>query len=271
LRLARLRIAAHRVRFLRAREQIAARHLRGAGLEIGALHLPLGVPAGVIVRYVDGWTATQLRAQYPELADWRIVETDILDDATRLATIPDASQDFVIANHFLEHAEDPIGALGVMLRVTRPGGIVFLVVPDKRHSFDHRRPVTTLEHLARDHAEGPEWSRAAHYAEFARLVEGVDEADLDAHVAAKLDEHPHIHFHVFTYATLVGFLAATSPELGFEIVETTRRRYESIVVLRRSRRLLPVPGGAEEVSRAEAEHAGEHRAEPGDEARREQR
>ena len=36
---------------------------------------------------------------------------DVVDDAQTLATFPDESVDFVIANHVLEHLEDPIGAL----------------------------------------------------------------------------------------------------------------------------------------------------------------
>jgi predicted SAM-dependent methyltransferase len=61
--------------------------------------------------------------------------------------------------HVVEHLEDPIGALKHMLRVTRPGGIVLLTLPDGRHRFDARRARTTVEHLLRDHEEGPHASR----------------------------------------------------------------------------------------------------------------
>jgi predicted SAM-dependent methyltransferase len=55
---------------------------------------------------------------------------DVVDDDERVSTIGDATQDLVIANHFLEHYEDPLGALGIMIRVLRPGGVLYLAVPD---------------------------------------------------------------------------------------------------------------------------------------------
>ena len=39
------------------------------------------------------------------------VPVGCIDDGERLGKIADASQDFVIANHFLEHCQDPILAL----------------------------------------------------------------------------------------------------------------------------------------------------------------
>jgi predicted SAM-dependent methyltransferase len=219
---------------LRVREQIARRHLRGHGIEIGALSHPLRMPRGASVDYVDKWSGEELRAQYPDLADEKIVAPDIVDDATRLATIPDSSQDFVVANHFLEHCEDTVGALKTFLRVTRPGGVVFVAVPDKRRTFDAARPTTPLEHVLRDHELGPEVSRVQHYEEFARLVEGVPDDALPGHVVDALEnEQYHMHFHVWTHETFLQLLDALRERLGFELVEERSHAHESIVVLRR--------------------------------------
>jgi predicted SAM-dependent methyltransferase len=79
----------------------------------------------------------------------------VVDDGARLASFADASQDFVIANHMLEHVEDPIAALEHQLRVLKPGGILYLTLPDARHSFDSPRQRTTVEHLLRDHHDSP--------------------------------------------------------------------------------------------------------------------
>ena len=95
----------------RVRRQLARRFLRGDGLEIGALNLPLWMPRGARVRYVDRKPLEGLRAEYPEWAAWDIVAPDVVADGETLAGIPDASADFVVANHFLEHTEDPIGTL----------------------------------------------------------------------------------------------------------------------------------------------------------------
>ena len=49
----------------RARMRLARRFLHGEGLEIGALHLPLPVPRGARVRYVDRMDRDALVREYP--------------------------------------------------------------------------------------------------------------------------------------------------------------------------------------------------------------
>jgi SAM-dependent methyltransferase len=216
------------------REAIAALFLDGEGIEIGALHKPLAVPPRARVRYVDRMDVAALRRQYVELAELPLVEVDILDDGERLATIADGSQAFVIANHFLEHCQDPIGALGHLLRVTRPGGAVYLAVPDKRHCFDRDRPLTTLEHLRRDHEEGPAWSKRQHFEEWCRLVNRrptEDEVQREADHLIAMDYS--IHYHVWTASTLLAFLAALAGDLSFEVALFSAQSEENIVVLRR--------------------------------------
>jgi SAM-dependent methyltransferase len=137
-------------RVVSRRRRIAKRYLSGEGIEIGALHNPLPVPRSARVRYVDRLPVSELRAQYPELEQEPLVQVDILDDGERLAMIADSSIDFVIANHFLEHTQDPVGTLLNAFRVLRPEGILYLAVPDKRHTFDRDRAVTPLGHVLRD-------------------------------------------------------------------------------------------------------------------------
>lgn len=218
----------------RRRREIAGRYLLGNGIEIGALHNPLDVPHSAHVRYVDHLPVDELRRHYPELASAPLVDVDVVDDGERLATIGDATQDFVIANHFLEHCEDPLGAIGNMIRVLRPGGVLYLAVPDKRYTFDAARPVTPAEHVLRDHREGPEGSRRAHYEEWARLVDKVDEPE--AHATALLDRGYSIHFHAWTQAELLELLrtAAAELELDFDIELMLKNRHEVIFVLRRN-------------------------------------
>src|SRR5215510_2466385 len=110
------------------RELIAEAYLTGLGIEIGALHNPLKVPSAATVRYVDRLSALDLREQYPELADQELVNVDIRADGELLETIPDSSQDFVIANHFVEHCQDTIGAILNMLIVLKPTGVLYLAL-----------------------------------------------------------------------------------------------------------------------------------------------
>ncbi len=216
------------------RRRIANRYLRGEGLEIGALHRPLPVPAGARVRYVDRMDVEGLREHYPDLAP-ELVRVDVVDDGETLASQPDASADFIIANHFIEHTEDPLGTLANHLRVLRPGGILYLAVPDRRRTFDAERPPTPLEHLIRDHEEGPAGSRAGHQEEWARLVEHVPPAAVPARVAALERDDYSIHFHVWAPDEFHELLehARFVEKLPFR-VETRRSNHrEFITVLRR--------------------------------------
>jgi SAM-dependent methyltransferase len=43
---------------------------------------------------------------------------------------PDGAYGLVVANHVLEHVEDDVAALAELDRITAPGGVVFLSVPD---------------------------------------------------------------------------------------------------------------------------------------------
>jgi SAM-dependent methyltransferase len=216
---------------------VADRHLRGRGLEIGALQDPMPLPRGARARYVDIATTAELRAMHPWKARRHLVEVDVVDDGERLATIGDATQDFVVANHFFEHCEDPIGTLRNLLRVVRHGGCVYLSVPDKRHVFDRDRPATTLEHLERDHEHGPAVSRHAHYDEVVRLAAKVQgEAAIAARVAELEQQHFRIHFHCWSQTELLQLLCALQARPGFprfDVVEFVANEREMIVVLKR--------------------------------------
>ena len=229
------KLAADRFGATFGRDAIARRFVTGSGIEIGALHNPLRVPRGVDVRYVDRMTVPELRKQYPELEGERLVEVGVIDDGERLESIADGSQDFVVANHFLEHSQDPLGALENMFRVLRDGGILFIAVPDKRFTFDVKRPPTPLEHVLRDHREGPEQSRREHFEEWARLVDDTPEPEVEARVELLLAIDYSIHFHAWTQADALELLVALQRELGiaYDLEVAVRNGHENVFVLRK--------------------------------------
>ena len=59
----------------------------------------------------------------------------------------DNTWDFVLASHVIEHFYDPISAIEEWLRVVKPGGFVFMVVPYRDRIFDRDRPITTIAEL----------------------------------------------------------------------------------------------------------------------------
>ena len=233
--LTRARSAPRTIRFRVRRRRLARRHLHGRGIEVGALHAPLRVPPGAIVEYVDRMTVEELRAHYPELASERLVAVDIVDDGETLGSQPDASADFIVANHFIEHTEDPIGTLGNQMRVLRPGGILYMAVPDRRLTFDSEREPTPLEHLIEDHRDGPQRSRAGHFEEWARHVERVPAEDVASRARALEDEDYSIHFHVWTAGEFRAMLdhARQEAQIPFALEEIQGNEHEFIVILRR--------------------------------------
>jgi SAM-dependent methyltransferase len=221
-----------------AREDLARRYLRGAGIEIGALSWPLRVPRGVRVRYVDHLRRSELITVHGEMLAAAgvdvaaIPETEVIDDGATLATFADASVDFVIANQVLEHIEDPIEALEQWLRVIRPGGVLFVSIPDARHTFDSPRARTAVSHLLRDHREGPAVSRREHYEEWARFNEGLPEDEVPGRVEQFAASDARHHFHVWELSGFLALLEAV--KLPGELLLAELSGPEFSVVLRRA-------------------------------------
>lgn len=140
-----------RLGLVETRRHLALQHLPGdaRGLEIGALHCPLPLPAGTRAYYVDRHAPDALRELRAD-AGPAIVTPDLLADGFALDCIVAASQDFIIANHVLEHAVDALGTLEHWLRALRPGGVLFITVPIGERCFDRGRAATTAEHFLED-------------------------------------------------------------------------------------------------------------------------
>lgn len=220
-----------------SREQVASAYLRGEGIEIGALHQPLRVPQAARVRYVDRLTVAEFRKHYPELDGQTLVDVDVLDDGERLSTFVAATQDFVIANHFVEHCENPLGAICNMLRVLRRGGILFLAIPDKRYTFDVDRPLTPIVHLLAVYREGVDPQRRQHYEEWTRLVnKRLDPAEAEAEVRHLMAINYSIHHHVWTLTELVEMILTVRKELkqDFEMEMCLSNGDEVLFILRRT-------------------------------------
>lgn len=173
-----------------------AGRLQGHGVELGPLNRPLPVPPGVRVSYVDRADQATLQREFPKIAH-HIPRVDILDDAETLATVAPASFDFLVAAHVIEHMRNPIGALVNWARVVRDGGLIYLIVPDKRRTFDERRVRTTLEHLVLDYRQPSAERDVEHYLDYATLVHHQQGDAAIAEAERLRDTGFSIHFHVF--------------------------------------------------------------------------
>jgi len=219
---------------LQNRAQIAARFLRGSGLEIGALHNPLPVPSTAQVKYVDRMSTPDLRKHYPELRDLPLTEPDIVDNGELLLTVPKESQDFIIANHFLEHCENPIQTILTHVERLRAGGILFYAIPDKRFTaVDYRRASTPASHILRDYREGSGTSREEHYLDWAKVA--MRSSEPERYAKKLMDKDYSIHFHVWTKPTFHNFIEKTRQEAHgrFDILHLSLNRDEIIAILRK--------------------------------------
>jgi SAM-dependent methyltransferase len=179
--------------------------LTGEGLEIGALHDPTPVPNARVVKYLDKLNPDALRKMAPDLAG-RIGGVDIIDDAQTMATVADGSYDFVIAAHVIEHLRNPIGGVRQWLRVLKPSGRLYLVVPDKRRTFDRPRMRTTIEHLILDDRQPSTERDFEHFLDYAIHVH---KGSLDPAIAEarRLEaEDASIHFHTFIPHDIVALI-----------------------------------------------------------------
>gem|GEM_PF-725695 len=224
------------------RESVANEYLSGNGIEIGAFASPLKTPSQASVSYVDRYNTDELEKEF-NLAGLTpsdfgfdpsaLVVPDIVDDGESLAKLGDLTQDFVIANHVLEHFENPVKGFANMLRVLRHGGFLYLALPEMEHSFDRIRQPTPFAHVWRDYIEGPAWSRRQAFDEFAQVFvengmaknlfaqkSGQELREFTQYVASELDRvNFSIHFHAWRKVDMIElFLQLKSRlKIGFSI------------------------------------------------------
>ena len=176
--------------------RLLARHLRGHGIEIGALWRKFPVPHRVTVYYVDRLQNEDLQQHYAEVSQ-TVVNPDVVADAMQLPFAP-ASLNFVIASHVLEHLPFPLAALRHWYDVLLPGGVLLLKVPDKRYTFDAKRERTPLEHLIAEQEEQG-CDKQAHFEDWVDRVVGHRRGTPEFQQQLKylLESDYSIHYHVW--------------------------------------------------------------------------
>ncbi len=252
-----------KTKFIRKRinlehRDIVNRFLKEPGVEIGAFKTPI---PGIKPIYVDRFREY---AHEKTLADYYGDTCDL--------PFYDSSLAYVAASHVIEHVANPIGALKEWYRVLKHHGIIYMVVPDRRRTFDHNRPLTSIEHILEDYHRGVSQVDGTHIHDF---VYGVDwsqfspETPIDIVITEqkKLEEscraaitagsEINIHFHTFEPESMLSLLAlvnrasllggqieileihqnfpSTNPN-GFLVVGRVEKNiYESCAVLAKSR------------------------------------
>jgi SAM-dependent methyltransferase len=119
------------------------------GIEIGgSAHNSFGLKSCRNVDYTDDMN-TVFKINEEMLCDEKM-PVDIVAEGDDLP-LDDRSVDYVISSHVLEHFFDPIAAIKEWLRVVKPSGYVFMIVPTQDAIPTETRPPTTLQELIDRH------------------------------------------------------------------------------------------------------------------------
>ncbi len=132
-------------------------------------------------------------------------------EATAMENFPAATYDFVLASHVLEHIANPILALSEWIRLLKHGGAMVLLLPHRDRTFDHRRPITTMEHLIADFTVGTTENDLTHLVEILALHDlgrDPDAGDMEDFRERSLRnlENRCLHHHVFDTALAVNLV-----------------------------------------------------------------
>lgn len=128
------------------------------GIEFGASYSPIVAKKdGFHVYVVDHADEETLREKYRSFPVdvSRIESVDAIDDGGELTRLlPDGERfDYIVASHVFEHLPDPIRFLQRCERALKPDGKLFLMIPDRRFTFDYFRPVSTPGAMIRAYLE----------------------------------------------------------------------------------------------------------------------
>jgi predicted SAM-dependent methyltransferase len=92
-----------------------------------------------------------------------------IDDAVQLSGIEDEQYEFILSSHVLEHVANPIRALFEWGRVLKTGGALLIIVPDRRYTYDRKRPLTTFNHIIEDYLNQVQEDDSTHLEEILKL------------------------------------------------------------------------------------------------------
>lgn len=231
----------------RVRKTIATRFLKGNGLEVGAGARPFPIPEHVGIRYGDIRGRESLESYFKDSK----IKSGAEIDAQTFAGLDADSLDFVISAHVIEHLRDPVGSIVQAIRVLKPGGVLVLVVPDLRWTFDRNRPETTVEHALRDHQDGGESTTRQGYEEHLRYVHpyltGEDypenEIQRQATECVKRWRELDVHFHAWTREGFEMLLSAVAKLAPFDLEVAESAVNENIFVLRKRKEVSNFQAG----------------------------
>ena len=229
-------------------------------LEVGAFSRPTVDSSEGEVKFLDYYSTEELRteARANGADPASVIPVDYVCRTDDYAGVVRETFDVLIACHVLEHVDGLIQWLRMARTLLRDGGLLLLVLPDKKKSFDRFRPDTPLSHLLFEHLVPEQDVSSVHSFETALYYDETyiggenDPArklDLERLRQGIAESHPGVHRHVFQYETFADRVLKPLLYTGlidFELIEIRNcpQFAEFAIVLRGNRRGTPTdPGG----------------------------
>jgi len=177
-----------------ARSYFLNGRLYGSGVEFGAAVNPSPVPPDCTVRYADKFTQEfGCNTGYSGV----FVPVTYQTDFESMAGIDNESLDFILASHVIEHTTNPLLAIKNAWEKLKPGGVFFMAVPHRDHTFDCKRTVTELQHLVLDYEKPCRERNLLHIADHIENTTSLN-CTITPHLTAYLNgDEPDVHWHVF--------------------------------------------------------------------------
>ena len=119
---------------------INKKYLTGNGLEIGPGDFPFSTSKNTIM--LDKYTESR-KNQYKYLSG----------DADDIP-VNDSEFDFLVTAHCIEHCINSIKTINEFIRVTKDGGIIFIMLPHCERTFDQGREISKLDKHIYDFENG---------------------------------------------------------------------------------------------------------------------
>jgi predicted SAM-dependent methyltransferase len=215
---------------------LASKYISGSGIEIGPTYCPVKLPPEAKVSYVDHVGTEELRIRYPELKDQDLVEITIIDDGETLKTIKNNSLNFIIANHFLEHCQNPIGTILRMYELLKKDGIIYLALPDKRYTFDSKRPITSYAYLKKLNSSKKyqESVKESRYIEAVKLIIGLRKPkEIKEKTKELMDMGYSIHYQVWEQKDMIELFEGIPKDyhVNLRIQAMARNEHEVIFIV----------------------------------------
>lgn len=124
-----------------------------------------------------------------------------IQEASALKNIPLGSYDFLLSSHSLEHIANPVKALKIWHTLLKPNGELVLVLPDKKNTYDIKRPYTSMEHLLNDFNQDVDEHDTTHFDEILSNHSGNSRKILIETIKNNYINR-FAHHHVFNFGTI---------------------------------------------------------------------